>query len=1340
MNSQIPSFIQDDEDFDWDAAVLEIDAACQSTAAATTVDRLLVTPPQQQLPHVGPSTDVWNPKLNKQLNNCRQLTLDKFINNGVSTSKPRVEIDECDEHIRVPEKVCYVEIDPEAAKTWIYPDNVPRREYQLAISKTALFSNTLVALPTGLGKTLIAAVVMYNYFRWFPEGKIVFAAPSRPLVMQQIEACHNIVGIPQEWTIDMTGQTSPPKRASLWRSKRVFFVTPQVLEKDIQSGTCLVKHLVCLVIDEAHRAMGNYAYCVAVRELMAVSVQLRILALTATPGSKQQTIQQVIDNLQISALEYRSESDVDVCPYVHNRKIELFEVPMGKDATEINNLLSDAIRPIVTRLSMMGVLPNRDFQTLSPCDLLNSRDKFRQAPPPELPSMKYGEVEGYFGVLITLYHIRKLLSSHGIRPSHEMLEEKLRQGYFAKLMSRNEAVQKANYLMQKSVSHGAPSPKLSKMIDVLVDHFRNNDPKNSRVIIFSNFRGSVRDILDSLAKIGDLVKATQFIGQSSGKTLKGQTQKIQQAVLEKFRTGGYNVIVATSIGEEGLDIMEVDLVICFDANISPLRMIQRMGRTGRKHDGRVVVLACEGTEMKGYKRKLATSKTVMKHMQNGGMNSFNFHCSPRMVPHLYKPEVQFVELSIEKFVRQTKQAKNDSPQASSKSKKLTDAEVSLLNNYFQPSKAPCKLSLIAFPHFQAFPSGVHRVKHSARAGWLIDAMQHLQGHSSLTTSKPLNFDFSRSRCLTSGGNEQHNESETELLGPGIHTGSPADLFTSEVCGRGTSVDKEQQMLDSTNAVSKSTVPVPDISPQKKKSLPDAATQIGCKSHTVGEIQIPIDGELTETATDDVVILLTPPYEKNCSNVVPVTIDEMESESPAILPADKFDLDTSDLSPRLTSYIESGFVPESPLAEDISFNPKEADDEDSNSDAVRKKISFLHQSPVRCCVNSFASAKEDAIVAAAATPTGPQTRDITPSLAVDNKHTHLDGEAKHPSNTGGNAECLSMNNLRTPLRNLTNSSCSEDWRMSSGEKKGTQKSFKLKRLRKIGELDKKKQQHNVKKTRSCPSANLASTNAPLMVTKHSRVKRLFEDARDFIDVEAEVSSEDVVPDSEDEATYENSDAYEDSFIDDQVDATIGSTQAVDSKPDMMAIYRRSLLTQSPFQEQQKHSTVLSPTSVTSVTTIVESGDCTRTPQGCPNSNFSGRDSVRSRLRLVTPETIPSNSNSSLVNKASTDSRKRKLDSSIAPSLPAKNLENEFSSHFGCSSKEDKSSHLANEPDACWPGFSDDFYEGIDLDELEAQAAKLISQKSRPSMQSKRISEPSAENAPLLDAPSFDLGIL
>lgn len=58
----------------------------------------------------------------------------------------------------------------------------------------------------GLGKTFIAAVVMYNYYRWFPQGKIVFMAPTRPLVAQQIRACHDIMAIPIKDTVEMTGK------------------------------------------------------------------------------------------------------------------------------------------------------------------------------------------------------------------------------------------------------------------------------------------------------------------------------------------------------------------------------------------------------------------------------------------------------------------------------------------------------------------------------------------------------------------------------------------------------------------------------------------------------------------------------------------------------------------------------------------------------------------------------------------------------------------------------------------------------------------------------------------------------------------------------------------------------------------------------------------------------------------------------------------------------------------------------------------------------------------------------------------------------------------------------
>ncbi|CAL8131802.1 unnamed protein product [Orchesella dallaii] len=78
---------------------------------------------------------------------------------------------------------------------WIYPTNRAVRDYQLKIVETALFHNTLVSLPTGLGKTFISAVVMYNFQRWYPRGLVIFMAPTRPLETQQLDSCHNTVGI-----------------------------------------------------------------------------------------------------------------------------------------------------------------------------------------------------------------------------------------------------------------------------------------------------------------------------------------------------------------------------------------------------------------------------------------------------------------------------------------------------------------------------------------------------------------------------------------------------------------------------------------------------------------------------------------------------------------------------------------------------------------------------------------------------------------------------------------------------------------------------------------------------------------------------------------------------------------------------------------------------------------------------------------------------------------------------------------------------------------------------------------------------------------------------------------
>ncbi|RHY25254.1 hypothetical protein DYB32_008431 [Aphanomyces invadans] len=200
--------------------------------------------------------------------------------------------------MEIPEEsvVMGAEIDRDLATQWIYPSNYPVRAYQQSISRAALYQNTLVCLPTGLGKTLIAAVVMYNFHRWFPRGKIVFMAPTKPLVSQQIQACHDVMPIPQHDMAELQGNVAPSKRKALWATKRVFFCTPQSMQNDIERGNCDVRSFVCVVVDEAHRATGNYAYVTVIKAIAAKISGFRVLALSATPGAKFDVIQDVISS------------------------------------------------------------------------------------------------------------------------------------------------------------------------------------------------------------------------------------------------------------------------------------------------------------------------------------------------------------------------------------------------------------------------------------------------------------------------------------------------------------------------------------------------------------------------------------------------------------------------------------------------------------------------------------------------------------------------------------------------------------------------------------------------------------------------------------------------------------------------------------------------------------------------------------------------------------------------------------------------------------------------------------------------------------------------------------
>uniref|UniRef100_A0A8C3A135 Helicase ATP-binding domain-containing protein n=1 Tax=Cyclopterus lumpus TaxID=8103 RepID=A0A8C3A135_CYCLU len=264
---------------------------------------------------------------------------------------------------------------------WIYPTSYPVREYQRKISEVALFQNTLVCLPTGLGKTFIASVVMYNFYRWYPSGKIVFMAPTKPLVAQQIEACYKVMGIPQAHMAELTGATVAKDRPGVWRTKRVFFLTPQVMVNDLSRESCPAEQIKCVVIDEAHKALGNHAYCQVIRQLCSRTLQFRILALSATPGGDSKSVQSVISNLLISHIELRSEESPDIQAHSHQRSVEKVVVPLGETLSAHQARYLQVLKKFMSRLVQNRVMAHKDLRTLGKYQIILAREQFRKNPP-----------------------------------------------------------------------------------------------------------------------------------------------------------------------------------------------------------------------------------------------------------------------------------------------------------------------------------------------------------------------------------------------------------------------------------------------------------------------------------------------------------------------------------------------------------------------------------------------------------------------------------------------------------------------------------------------------------------------------------------------------------------------------------------------------------------------------------------------------------------------------------------------------------------------------------------------------------------------------------------------
>ena len=480
--------------------------------------------------------------------------------------------------------------------------NFEPRLYQQTILATAAEKNTLVVLPTGMGKTNIFLMLAAHRLKQFPNSKILFIGPTKPLIDQYLNVFREHLEIDENEMAIFTGMVNPEKRAELWKKSRIIFSTPQGLENDIISNRINLEDVCLLGVDEAHRAVGDYAYVFVAKQFMKLSRFPRIIALTASPGSEMEKIQEVCGNLFIEDIEVRTDDDPDVKPYIQEVQINWVNVELPRVFTDIQKFLVLFLRERFEKLKKFGILKRADVRFVSKADLLQIQGELRSRISQGEKDFVVWSAISTLAEIMKIYHALELLETQGIEALHKYFEKLISESSTTKTKAIKSIMQDSNFktaliktriLHEEKVEH----PKLIELQNIVDDEVKKNP--NAKIMIFNQYRDNALDITEKLNKIPN-VKANLFVGQQK-KSDTGMSQKEQKQMLDNFRNGLFNVIVATSIGEEGLDIPKVDIVIFYEPIPSAIRSIQRRGRTGRQEKGRVIILMAKNTRDESYR-------------------------------------------------------------------------------------------------------------------------------------------------------------------------------------------------------------------------------------------------------------------------------------------------------------------------------------------------------------------------------------------------------------------------------------------------------------------------------------------------------------------------------------------------------------------------------------------------------------------------------------------------------------------------------------------------------------------------------------------------------------------
>lgn len=499
---------------------------------------------------------------------------------------------------------------------------IEARLYQQVLAADVLKKgNTMIVAPTALGKTIVATLVAADRLEKVKNSKILVLAPSKPLAIQHESTFKEFLTVPCS---SITGAVKTDERVKRWEESQIICATPQTVESDLLKGRYSLKDVSLVVFDECHHGVGSYSYVYLASRYVKESKFNLILGLTASPGSDKEKIKEVCDNLYIQSIVVKTEEDNDVRPYFNPVAIDWVRVKMSSELEKIKTHVDKALKIRLKGLKNMGVIRTVSVNKL---DILKARGRVQSAIVRSVnPKKECFQAISILSAVINIQHSQELIETQGVVTFNKYVARlRKKKTKAAKSLIQDPNFGKAIYLAREAEKHGLEHPKLKKVTDIIKKELGQNgqtklqsdryvkdaDQKSSKIMVFTQYRDSLEMIHQKLEKEG--IKSAKFFGQASRDGEKGLTQKEQKEIIKAFKIGEYDVLLSTSVAEEGIDIPAVDLVILYEPVPSEVRMIQRRGRTGRKRSGRVKVLITNGTRDEGYYWASVNKERRMKH-------------------------------------------------------------------------------------------------------------------------------------------------------------------------------------------------------------------------------------------------------------------------------------------------------------------------------------------------------------------------------------------------------------------------------------------------------------------------------------------------------------------------------------------------------------------------------------------------------------------------------------------------------------------------------------------------------------------------------------------------------